>query len=206
MNILQNLKVCGNHLWKYVKKPSRHNDHEMCYDVFNDRQSNDKQLRIDTLLYIRQVKNTYFKYTNNSLFDPQLYNIFIGDDNFDGGDTAFDDGNETRIFDGYVIEYIRSRSCAIEHIRNNHPGVSFVDGMDALDENSALFVIDMKDKELFRYCFSIVESSLNTYKLKDIIFGLMFKRNCHYIRTNISSFDVEKNNHAYLIIENLLKK
>lgn len=207
MNILQNFKVCGNHLWGYINPRSSYRyDHEMCYDVFNNRPSNDKQRRIDTLLYIRQVKNTYYKYTNNRLFDPNIYNIFIGDDNFDGGDTAFDDDNETRIFDAYVIEYIKNRGAVMCYMSENHSDTPFVDKMEALDEKSVMFVMDMKDKDLFLYCYDIIESSYNTYKLKDIIFGLLFKRNGSYIRTNIGSFEVGKNNHAYVIMESLLKK
>ncbi|WP_396189547.1 hypothetical protein, partial [Flavobacterium sp.] len=80
----------------------------------------DKQLRIDTLLFVRQFKNTYYKYTNKEKFNVELYNTFIDDKNFDGGLTAFDDddeGNSVRIFDKYILEYIKNRNDVITYLQ-----------------------------------------------------------------------------------------
>lgn len=208
MNILKNASVCGSYIWGIFKRQRSHSvdhyrEHEMCFDVFNDRQ--DKQRRIDTLLYVRQVKNTYFKYAKMDLFDPQLYNLFVGDENFDGGDTAFDDDSDTRIFDEYVIDYIKNREAVLMYLKERHSDVAIVDTMDAMNDRSVMFVIDMKNKELFQYCYSVIGNSSNTYKLKDIIFGILLKRNGTCIRTSITSFEAGGNNHAYLIMENLLK-
>lgn len=208
MNIIRGAISCGSYICNILMHPrshcvDEHKDHEMCFDVFNYGQ--DKQRRIDILLYTRQIKNVFYKYTNTPLFDPNLYNLFVGDENFDGGNTAFDDDSDTRIFDEYVKDYIRDREAVLQYLMEKHSNVVIVDTMDALTEQSVMFVIDMKDRELFQYCYSMIENHSNTHKIKDIIFSIILKKNGTCIKTNITSFEAGKNNHAYLIMNNLLK-
>lgn len=213
-NIIQNTNI---NLWNYFnteqqtsKKYYRHA--RIYYDNFENTSNNnividDKQSRINTLLYIKQVKNTYFKYERNELFNPELYNISNDDDNFDGGLTAYDDDDENiRIFDKYILEYIKNRNDLMTYLKCKNKNIEVTNNLEKLDKHSVLFVMDMGEKELFNYCYGFIQKIDNIHMLKDIIFSIILNHDDKYIRINISNFQVVNNNHPYIIIENILSK
>lgn len=213
-NVIQNTKI---NLWNYfnaeqqsTKKYYRHA--RIYYDNFTNTSNNnividDKQSRINTLLYIKQVKNTYYKYENIELFNPELYNIANDDDNFDGGLTAYDDDDENiRIFDKYILEYIKNRNDLMTYLKCKDKNIKITNDLHTLDKHSVLFVIDMCEKELFNYCYSFIQKIDNVHILKDIIFSIILNHDGKHVRINISNFQVVNNNHPYIIIENILSK
>jgi hypothetical protein len=172
----------------------------------------DKQLRIDTLLFVRQFKNTYYKYTNKEKFNPELYNSFVDDKNFDGGLTAFDDDDsDTRIFDKYILEYIKNRSDVLTYLQCKKRDVILKLKLEQLnpvvqykEDVDIIFAIDMSEKDLFNYCYSIIAKTGNISMIKNIVFSIILKYNEEYIRIKLSSFNKNKNSHPYLILERFI--
>lgn len=171
-----------------------------------------KQLRIDVLLFVRQFKNTYYKYTNKDKFNAALYNSFIDDDNFDGGLTGFDDDDhEVRIFDKYILEYIKNRSEVLTYLQCKNKDIVLKDSLQKLDnliigndKMDIIFAIDMNEKELFDYCYSIVANNGSMTTVKNIIFSMIVKYDGQYIRMKLGAFSKNKNTHPYLILERFM--
>jgi|694.fasta_scaffold00020_31 hypothetical protein len=187
----------------------------MSDDEENDKQDviiDDKQLRIDTLLFVRQFKNTYYKYTNKEKFNQELYNSFVDDKNFDGGQTAFDDDDQdVRIFDKYVLEYIKNRSDVITFLQCKNKDIVMKLKLEQLndlhkkqDDFDIIFAIDMAEKDLFHYCYTIIQKTGKVYMIKAIVFSLILKYDGQYVRIKLNSFTKQKNNHPYLILERFL--
>jgi len=174
----------------------------------------DKQLRIDTLLFVRQYKNTYYKYTNTEKFNHELYNTYVDDKHFDGGDSGYDDDDEIRIFDRYILEYIKNRNDVVTFLLCKNKEVVFKtkleDMVDVFDEKTKsntidiLFTIDMNEKDLFNYCHSIISKNSEIAAIKTIVFSFICKYKGDYIRTKLSAFTSDKKNHPYLILESFL--
>jgi hypothetical protein len=162
----------------------------------------DKKLRIDTLLFVRQYKNTYYKYTKKEKFNQELYNSFVNDENFDGGLTGFDEDDNVRIFDKYVIEYIKNRNDVVTFLQCKNKEVVLREKLNQLQNVDAslptidvLFTIDMNEKDMFNYCYNIVAKNGNISIIKHIIFSLIIKYNGEYIRMKLSAFTpAEKKN------------
>lgn len=175
-------------------------------------ETDDKQLRINVLLYIRQFKNTYYKYTNKEKFSPELYNSFINDTNFDGGTTGFDDDDtDIRIFDKYVLDYIKHRNEICTYLQCKNKDIILKQRLDALDEVKfgtksidIMFAIDMTEKDLFNYTYSIVQATCNVSMVKNIVFSLIFKYNSEYIRIKLDAYKSNRNSHPYLILERFI--
>jgi hypothetical protein len=174
----------------------------------------DKQLRIDTLLFVRQYKNTYYKYTNKDNFNHELYNTFLDDKHFDGGNSGYDDDDEVRIFDRYILEYIKNRNDIVTFLLCKNKEVilktKLEDLVDVFDEKNKsnkidiLFTIDMNEKELFSYCHSIVCKNYEIAAIKHIVFSFICKYKGEYVRTKLNAFTSDKKNHPYLILESFL--
>lgn len=207
--VVEDLKIYTYNWFCTEKKYPRNSidlyDLSSCDDVLID----DKQLRIDTLLFVKQFKNTYYKYTNKDKFNIELYNSFIDDRNFDGGLTAFDDDDDTRIFDKYILEYIKNRNDVITYLQCKNIDIVIKTTLEQLGDfkkgkYDILFAIDMNEKELFNYCYTILQQSGNINMIKNIIFSLIFKYEDKYQRIKLSSMTRQKDTHPYIILERLL--
>lgn len=186
-------------------QPDVDNENQVVHNV------DDKKLRIDVLLFVRQFKNTYYKYTNKDKFNPELYNSFVNDEHFDGGLTAFDDDDNVRIFDKYILEYIKHRNDMLTYLQCKEKDVVLRSRLDDLREIigsqksvDVIFAIDMSEKDLFNYCYSIIQKTANISYIKNIIFSLILKYNGEYIRMKLSAFNKNKNVHPYLILERFI--
>lgn len=173
----------------------------------------DKQLRIDTLLFVRQFKNIYYKYTNKDKFNVELYNSFIDEKNFDGGTTAFDDDDEdqnVRIFDKYVLEYIKHRNDIMTYLQCKNKDIILKLKLEQLNDTKnsrdfdVIFAIDMNEKDLFTYCYSLVQKTGNVSIIKSIVFSIILKYDGQFVRIKLNSMTKQKNNHPYLILERFL--
>ncbi len=171
-----------------------------------------RELRIDTLLFVKQYKNTYYKYTNKEKFSHELYNTFLDDKNFDGGNSGYDDDDDVRIFDRYILEYIKNRNDVTTFLVCKNKEVILRNKLDELSDiygNKSnnidiLFTIDMNEKELFAYCFGIISKEGNISSIKNIVFSLICKYKGEYVRIKLSAFTNDKKNHPYLILESFL--
>ncbi len=174
--------------------------------------ADDKQLRIDTLLFVRQYKNTYYKYAKKDKFNQELYDTFISENNFDGGLTAYDEDDNMRIFDKYILEYIKNRNDVLTFLQCRNKGVNLKEKVDDLSETrqssshiDVLFTIDMSEKDLFNYCHSILANIGSIVTIKNIIFSLIINHNGEYIRMKLNSFNKDKRgSHPYLILEKFI--
>jgi hypothetical protein len=214
MNIYINNVICPDK--KYPRNSIDLYESSAC-NVCNNVLIDDKQLRIDTLLFVRQFKNTYYKYTNKDKFNIDLYNSFIDDKNFDGGLTAFDDDdyaneeNKVRIFDKYIFEYIKNRNDVITYLQCKNKDVVVRSNLEQLGDfkngrYDIVFAIDISEKELFNYCYTILqESSSDVGMIRNIIFSMIFKYEGKYKRIKLSSMMTrQKDTHPYIILERLL--
>ena len=122
--------------WNFMNNPQENKKYPKTELLLNDDiiipPEELKKLRINILLYIKQCKNTYFKYTNKDKFNQDLYESFINDDHFDGGDTAFDDEDNIRIFDKYILEYVKSRGEIITYLQCKNKTVNVKTKLDEL--------------------------------------------------------------------------
>jgi hypothetical protein len=176
-------------------------------------QIDDKKLRIDTLLLVRQYKNTYYKYAKKDKFNPELYNSFIDDKHFDGGQTGYDEDENIRIFDKYLLEYIKNRSDVLTFLQCKNKEAILKDKLEQLNDIylqkskssiDVLFVIDMNEKDAFNYCYHIIHKTGNVSLIKSIMLSFVIKYNREYIRIKLSAFSKTKNNHPYLILEKFI--
>lgn len=172
----------------------------------------DKQLRIDTLLFVRQFKNTYYKYTSKEKFNQELYNSFVAEDHFDGGSSGFDDDDNVRIFDRYILEYIKNRSDLITFLVCKNKEVvlktkleQLTDLYQSVSQNiDVVFAIDMSEKDLFNYCYSIINKNGQVSIIKNIVFSFICKYKGEYVRIKLCPYTSNKKNHPYLILESFL--
>ena len=171
----------------------------------------EKQLRIKILLYIKQIKNIYYKYTDTTRFNKILYDSFVDEDNFDGGNTAFDDDDNVKIFDKYIIDYIKSRNeiitylqCKNKHINFNKKLTDLNDIRTIVNTIDIVFIMDMSDKDIFDYCYSLVKDNTNCITAQAVLFSMVFKYNDDYVRIKLNSYKKSARPHPYLIIESAM--
>mgnify|MGYP001062176149 CR=1 FL=1 len=168
-----------------------------------------KLLRLNTLLYIKQCKNTFFKYTNIEKFNSELYNSFFNDDNFDGGDTGIDDDDNIRIFDKYILDYIKNRNDIMTYLQCKNQKINIVSKLSDLKDfthsevRDILFVIDMSDKDIFNYCLESKRNIKDCNVIKNIILSLIFKFNGEFINIKLNT---SKSNqyHPHILLESSL--
>lgn len=169
-----------------------------------------KVMRINILLYIKQCKNTYFKYTNKDKFNEDLYKSFIDEDHFDGGDTAFDDEDNIRIFDKYILDYIKSRNDIMTYFQCKNKTINLRTKLEDLrdfkmsdKEKDILFIIDMSDKDIFNFCYEQKKNLRDNNVTKNIILSMVFKLEEEYVKIRLNSFK-NKDYHPYLTLESCL--
>lgn len=160
----------------------------------NDNIDN-KQLRINILLFIRQYKNAYYKYTNKNKFNEELYDLFVNDENFDDKITAYDDEDENiRIFDKYIFEYIKDRDDIMRYLQSNNKIVNLKSNLEEFNDIifsknniDILFILDMSEKDIFTYCYNLLHNHQEISYIKDILFSIIFKYDNQIIRLKVDS-------------------
>ena len=169
-----------------------------------------KQVRINILLYIKQCKNTFYKYTQKEKFNEELYKKFIDEDHFDGGDTGFDDEDNVRIFDKYVLDYIKSRNeiltffqCKNITLNLKHHLNDLRDFRSSEQEKDILFVMDMPEKEIFEYCYDMKKNIKDCNVTKGIILSMVFKMNNEYVNIKLNASKNTEHHHR-MILESCL--
>jgi hypothetical protein len=170
-----------------------------------------KKLRVNTLLYIKQCKNTYYKYVCKEKFNEKLYESFIDDDHFDGGITGIDEDDDVRIFDKYILEYIKCRNdlqtyllCKNKKINAKSSMSELVDFRSSGDEKDILFVIDMSDREIFDYCCNTKKNMKNSNIVKNMILSMILKYNNEFVNIKLNLTKTNKQ-HYRILLESYLQ-
>ena len=210
--ILTNAKV---YAWNLINDPQDNKTYPKTEILLDDEviipPEELKKIRINILLYIKQCKNTYFKYTNKEKFNEELYKSFIDDDHFDGGDTGFDDEDNIRIFDKYILNYIRSRNEIITYFQCKNKTVNIKTKLGDLrdfrsseEEKDILFVMDMTDKDIFNFCYEAKKDIRDNNVTKSIVLSMVFKLGEEYIKIQLNSFK-NPQHHPYILLESCMK-
>lgn len=170
-----------------------------------------KKYRLNTLIYIKQCKNTYYKYTQNELFNQKLYDSYKEDNNFDSGETGFDDDDNISIFDRYILEYIKNRNEIMTYFQCKNIKINMKtkleelrDFRDQQNDKDILFVIDMTDKQIFDYCIE-VQKKFTINETKMITLSFIFKYDNEYIRIKLNSQKMNVEYHPRIVLENFVK-
>ena len=210
-DIFQNIQVYSyNYFHNKPQNNYPNKSIELNYDIaYRD---DEKQLKIDTLLTIKHYKNLYYKYTDKTKFNHELYNNYISNDNFDEGETAYDDDDKNiKIFDKYILQYIKNRNDLISHLQGLNKEIIIKTSLDNIfnykkkcNEIDAVFVIDMNEKDLFLYIYSFVKEQKTLTIIQNIIFSLIIKYQNQFIKIKIDNFPKNKENHPYIILDAIL--
>jgi len=174
-------------------------------------QIDNKELRLNILLYIKQYKNIYYKYTNKDKFNSDLYNSYINDDSFDDSLTAYDDDDSNiRIFDKYIIKYIKKRNDIITYLQCKNKNVilhTVLDNLKNINNGETfdiLFIIDMPERDILSYCLNILNNSGDMGLLKTIIFSMILNINNNNTRIKIESDSKDTIEHPFVVLENYI--
>jgi hypothetical protein len=201
--------------WNFINNPQENKKYKKTELLLNDdvviSPEELKKLRINIILYIKQCKNTYFKYTNKEIFNKELYDSFIDNEHFDGGNTAFDDEDNIRIFDKYILEYIKSRNEIITYLQCKNKIVNLRTKLDDLRdfrssdvEKDILFVIDMSDKDIFNFCYDAKKDIRDNNVTKSIVLSMVFKLGTEYVKIKLDS-SKNKEYHPHMMLESCIQ-
>jgi hypothetical protein len=169
------------------------NKYPKLLDLYNEDIDN-KEIRINIFLFVRQYKNTYYKYINKDTFNEELYDLFVNDENFDDVITAYDDEDNIRIFDKYILEYIKNRDNIMTYLQSKNKIINLKNNLEVFndiifsnDTIDVLFVLDMSEKDLFSYCYNLLHNHGKISYIKDILFSIIFKYDNQLIRLKVDS-------------------
>lgn len=217
--LLDDTKIYLYNISQTDNNSTSHHKQYRNYDEYSNeitvQNIDDKQLKIDVLLFVRQYKNTYYKYTNKSKFNEELYNSFVNDSDkyFDGGMTAYDDDDEIPIFDRYILEYIKNRNDVMTFLQCHRREIVIKQRLCDLYDvchiqkdkpMDILFAIDLAEKELFTLCYEVVLKSAKISDIKNVVFSFIYKFKNDYIRIKLCKLTKDKSNHPYIVLENFL--
>jgi hypothetical protein len=159
--------------------------------------SNDRQLQINILILIKIYTNTYYKYTNNEKFNNKLYNIFINNKFIISNLTEYNN-DKINIFNKYIIEYIKKRNNVIKYLQSKNKIINLKNNIELLNNINTsnnyidiLFILDMSIKDIFLYCYFLLNKNKDIMNIKNILLSIVIKYNNQEIRLKVDSF-IEK--------------
>jgi hypothetical protein len=155
---------------------------------------NDRQFQINILILIKIYTNTYYKYSNNEKFNNKLYNIFINNEFIISYLTEYNN-DKINIFDKYIIEYNIKKKHIINYLKSKNKIINFKNNFDSLNDiNSSnnyidvLFILDMSIKDIFLYCYFLLNKDKDIINIKNILLSIVIKYNNREIRLKVDSF------------------
>jgi hypothetical protein len=155
---------------------------------------NDRQFQINILILIKIYTNTYYKYSNNEKFNNKLYNIFINNEFIISYLTEYNN-DKINIFDKYIIEYNIKKKHIINYLKSKNKIINFKNNFDSLNDiNSSnnyidvLFILDMSIKDIFLYCYFLLNKDKDIINIKNILLSIVIKYNNQEIRLKVDSF------------------
>lgn len=156
--------------------------------------SNDRQLQINILILIKIYTNTYYKYSNNDKFNDKLYNIFINNEFIISYLTEYNN-HKINIFDKYIIEYNIQKNNIIKYLKSKNKTVNFKNNFESLNNINTssnyidvLFILDMSIKDIFLYCYFLLNKNKDIMNIKNILLSIVIKYNNQEIRLKVDSF------------------
>jgi len=160
------------------------------YNSYGINDKTDKQLRINILLEIKNIKNTYYKYINNSKYSDKLYNNILQETEYEDGILVSD--NST-VYDNDIKKYINCRKELFENtkriyiIKKNLQDFYMInDG----NENNILYIIDLEERDMFNYCYDYIKRD-DKNLVRDLLFTVIIN-NVKKIERYVIVKDYEK--------------
>lgn len=147
------------------------------YSSYGISDKKNKESRINILLEIKNIKNTYYKYTYDKKYSEKLYNDILKETEDDNGVLV---SNNSTIYDSDIIRYIECRKELFENknysIKKNFEKFYKLELNDSIN---LLYVIDLNERELFEYCYDIIKKYDDNI-VKDLLFSVIIN-NCKKI-------------------------
>jgi hypothetical protein len=134
-----------------------------------------KELRINILLEIKNIKNTYYKYIYDSKFSEKLYNGILQETEDENGVLV---SNNSTIYDSDIIKYINCRKELFENTKNNYilkKNIEDLYKLDSKDSKNILHIIDLNERETFNYCYDIIKRSDKNI-IRDLLFTVIINK------------------------------
>ena len=160
------------------------------YNSYGINDKTDKQLRINILLEIKNIKNTYYKYINNSKYSDKLYNNILQETEYEDGILVSDN---SIVYDNDIKKYINCRKELFENtkriyiIKKNLQDFYMInDG----NENNILYIIDLEERDMFNYCYDYIKRD-DKNLVRDLLFTVIIN-NVKKIERYVIVKDYEK--------------
>lgn len=208
-----------NYVYNIINKilKKKNNKNQVIYtnidtEYIKDISLNNKENKIKLYLYIRYYKNLYYKYTNPAKFNIELYNSTIQQDINDVNDYIFfnkedykdsiidDTPQDISIIEKHILLYVSNRNKFDKNISENKiiNKITKIDDLDnyyKINNNvDILYILDMKDKDCFNYCYKETDNTRNIYNIKDILFSAIIKYNDKLVKINLENYQYNNTN------------
>jgi len=105
--------------YMFSKKPENNSSTKpnLEYSSYGISDKTDKESRINILVEIKNIKNTYYKYTYDKKYSEKLYNGILQETEYENGVLI---SNNSNIYDNEVIKYINYREELSKNTKNNY--------------------------------------------------------------------------------------
>ena len=160
------------------------------YNSYGINDKTDKQLRINILLEIKNIKNTYYKYINNSKYSDKLYNNILQETEYEDGILVSD--NST-VYDNDIKKYINCRKELFENTKRRYIIKKNLQDFYIINddnENNILYIIDLEERDMFNYCYDYIKRD-DKNLVRDLLFTVIIN-NVKKIERYVIVKDYEK--------------
>ena len=160
------------------------------YNSYGINDKTDKQLRINILLEIKNIKNTYYKYINNSKYSDKLYNNVLQETEYEDGILVSD--NST-VYDNDIKKYINCRKELFENTKRRYIIKKNLQDFYMINdgnENNILYIIDLEERDMFNYCYDYIKRD-DKNLVRDLFFTVIIN-NVKKIERYVIVKDYEK--------------
>ena len=160
------------------------------YNSYGINDKTDKQLRINILLEIKNIKNTYYKYINNSKYSDKLYNNVLQETEYEDGILVSD--NST-VYDNDIKKYINCRKELFENTKRRYIIKKNLQDFYIINddnENNILYIIDLEERDMFNYCYDYIKRD-DKNLVRDLLFTVIIN-NVKKIERYVIVKDYEK--------------
>ena len=160
------------------------------YNSYGINDKTDKQLRINILLEIKNIKNTYYKYINNSKYSDKLYNNILQETEYEDGILVSDN---SIVYDNDIKKYINCRKELFENTKRRYIIKKNLQDFYMINdgnENNILYIIDLEERDMFNYCYDYIKRD-DKNLVRDLLFTVIIN-NVKKIERYVIVKDYEK--------------
>jgi len=163
--------------YMFSKKPENNSSTKpnLEYSSYGISDKTDKESRINILVEIKNIKNTYYKYTYDKKYSEKLYNAILQETEYENGVLI---SNNSNIYDNEVIKYINYREELSKNTKNNYnlkKNFQTFYKSESTNFSNILYVIDLNERELFEYCHDIIKRN-DKINIKDLVFSVIINK------------------------------